>query len=182
MEAARGADALVIVTEWKEFRSPDFEELKRALKQPVIFDGRNLYEPESVRAQGLEYFTRSGVAGTGAEAAPWNGEALPDFSRARASWWSGDVMLDRYWFGEVSRISPEAPVPVVHVKRTEERPGGAANVARNVAALAAHGAAARGGGKRRGGRSPRAPARSRERPAPSLHRDPALSTPRSSCA
>jgi rfaE bifunctional protein kinase chain/domain len=47
----------------------------------------------------------------------------------------GDVMLDRYWFGEVSRISPEAPVPVVHVTRTEERPGGAANVARNVSAL-----------------------------------------------
>ena len=49
----------------------------------------------------------------------------------------GDVMLDRYWFGEVSRISPEAPVPVVHVGRTEERPGGAANVARNAAALGA---------------------------------------------
>ena len=47
----------------------------------------------------------------------------------------GDVMLDRYWFGEVSRISPEAPVPVVHVQRSEERPGGAANVARNIAAL-----------------------------------------------
>ncbi len=46
-------------------------------------------------------------------------------------------MLDRYWFGEVSRISPEAPVPVVHVSRTEERPGGAANVARNAAALGA---------------------------------------------
>ena len=49
----------------------------------------------------------------------------------------GDVMLDRYWFGEVSRISPEAPVPVVKVERTEERPGGAANVARNCAALGA---------------------------------------------
>ena len=46
---------------------------------------------------------------------------------------AGDVMLDRYWFGEVSRISPEAPVPVVHVQRSEERPGGAANVARGVA-------------------------------------------------
>jgi rfaE bifunctional protein kinase chain/domain len=46
-------------------------------------------------------------------------------------------MLDRYWFGDVSRISPEAPVPVVHVRRTEERPGGAANVARNAAALGA---------------------------------------------
>lgn len=50
---------------------------------------------------------------------------------------AGDVMLDRYWFGEVSRISPEAPVPVVRVNRIEERPGGAANVARNVAALGA---------------------------------------------
>lgn len=49
----------------------------------------------------------------------------------------GDVMLDEYWFGDVRRISPEAPVPVVHVKRDEERPGGAANVARNVAALGA---------------------------------------------
>jgi len=49
----------------------------------------------------------------------------------------GDVMLDRYWFGEVERISPEAPVPVVKIERSEERPGGAANVARNVAALGA---------------------------------------------
>jgi rfaE bifunctional protein kinase chain/domain len=49
----------------------------------------------------------------------------------------GDVMLDRYWFGDVSRISPEAPVPVVKVDRSEDRPGGAANVARNAAALGA---------------------------------------------
>jgi D-glycero-beta-D-manno-heptose-7-phosphate kinase len=49
----------------------------------------------------------------------------------------GDVMLDRYWFGDVNRISPEAPVPVVHVQRVEERLGGAANVARNAAALGA---------------------------------------------
>lgn len=49
----------------------------------------------------------------------------------------GDVMLDRYWFGEVSRISPEAPVPIVKVDRIEDRPGGAANVARNAAALGA---------------------------------------------
>ena len=47
----------------------------------------------------------------------------------------GDVMLDRYWFGDVARISPEAPVPVVRVVRVEERPGGAANVARNCVAL-----------------------------------------------
>lgn len=50
----------------------------------------------------------------------------------------GDVMLDRYWFGDVSRISPEAPVPVVRVERREERLGGAANVARNAAALGAY--------------------------------------------
>ena len=49
----------------------------------------------------------------------------------------GDVMLDRYWFGDVDRISPEAPVPVVRIARSEERPGGAANVARNVASLGA---------------------------------------------
>ena len=49
----------------------------------------------------------------------------------------GDVMLDRYWFGDVHRISPEAPVPVVKVERSDERLGGAANVARNAAALGA---------------------------------------------
>jgi D-glycero-beta-D-manno-heptose-7-phosphate kinase len=49
----------------------------------------------------------------------------------------GDIMLDRYWFGDVERISPEAPVPVVKIARTDERPGGAANVARNAAALGA---------------------------------------------
>ncbi len=59
---------------------------------------------------------------------------LPDCSNAHVLV-VGDVMLDRYWFGDVSRISPEAPVPVVHVQRTEERPGGAANVARNIASL-----------------------------------------------
>ena len=53
--AARGADALVIMTEWKAFRSPDFAELAKALKTPVIFDGRNLYEPAVVRSHGFEY-------------------------------------------------------------------------------------------------------------------------------
>jgi UDPglucose 6-dehydrogenase len=56
MEAAAGADAVVIMTEWKAFRSPDFAQLKATLKEPVIFDGRNLYEPAVVRAQGLEYY------------------------------------------------------------------------------------------------------------------------------
>ena len=50
----------------------------------------------------------------------------------------GDVMLDRYWFGDVSRISPEAPVPIVRIEKREARLGGAANVARNAAALGAH--------------------------------------------
>ncbi|MCD2496575.1 PfkB family carbohydrate kinase, partial [Staphylococcus aureus] len=47
----------------------------------------------------------------------------------------GDVMLDRYWFGDCERISPEAPVPVAKISRMEERAGGAANVARNIASL-----------------------------------------------
>jgi len=55
IEAATGADAVVIVTEWKAFRSPDFAELKRALKSPIVFDGRNMYEPSVVRSHGLEY-------------------------------------------------------------------------------------------------------------------------------
>jgi UDPglucose 6-dehydrogenase len=55
MQALIGADALIIVTEWKEFRSPDFDRIKAALKSPVIFDGRNLYEPALVRAAGLQY-------------------------------------------------------------------------------------------------------------------------------
>lgn len=58
---------------------------------------------------------------------------LPDTTAARVLI-VGDVMLDRYWFGEVFRISPEAPVPVVKIEKVEERPGGAANVARNCSA------------------------------------------------
>jgi len=61
---------------------------------------------------------------------------IPDLALARLLV-VGDVMLDRYWFGEVSRISPEAPVPIVKIQRTEERPGGAANVARNAASVGA---------------------------------------------
>ena len=61
---------------------------------------------------------------------------IPDFSETRVVV-AGDVMLDRYLFGSTGRISPEAPVPVVHVHETDDRPGGAANVAVNLAALGA---------------------------------------------
>jgi UDPglucose 6-dehydrogenase len=56
LDALEGADALAIVTEWQEFRSPDFAAIRQKLKTPAIFDGRNLYDPAAVRAQGLEYF------------------------------------------------------------------------------------------------------------------------------
>jgi UDPglucose 6-dehydrogenase len=56
MDALEGADALIIVTEWKEFRSADLDAIKQRLKTPLIFDGRNLYDPKLVRSQGIEYF------------------------------------------------------------------------------------------------------------------------------
>ncbi|MDF2467362.1 MAG: UDP-glucose 6-dehydrogenase [Ramlibacter sp.] len=55
-ETLEGADALVIVTEWKEFRSPDFDALKKQLRNPVIFDGRNLYDPATMKKQGFTYY------------------------------------------------------------------------------------------------------------------------------
>ena len=55
MQAAQGADALLIMTEWKSFRSPDFDALKKALLAPMIFDGRNIYDPQLVIDQGFEY-------------------------------------------------------------------------------------------------------------------------------
>ena len=57
MAALEGADALIIVTEWKEFRSPDFNAMRTKLAAGAVFDGRNLYEPAQVRAAGLDYFS-----------------------------------------------------------------------------------------------------------------------------
>jgi UDPglucose 6-dehydrogenase len=57
MAALDGADALAIVTEWQEFRSPDFAAIKARLKTPAIFDGRNLYDPAVVAAHGIEYYS-----------------------------------------------------------------------------------------------------------------------------
>ncbi|HYN11778.1 MAG TPA: UDP-glucose/GDP-mannose dehydrogenase family protein [Burkholderiales bacterium] len=56
LAALEGADALAIVTEWREFRSPDFGAIRQRLKTPVIFDGRNLYDPSVVKGHGIEYF------------------------------------------------------------------------------------------------------------------------------
>ena len=55
MDALKGADALLIVTEWKVFRSPNFETMKTMLKMPLVFDGRNLYEPQAMREMGFDY-------------------------------------------------------------------------------------------------------------------------------
>src|SRR5690606_14374839 len=84
-------------------------------------------------------------------------------------------MLDRYWFGDVSRISPEAPVPVVRIERSEERPGGAANVARNIAALGAQAALLSVVGQDDAGASLKRLAEA-EGVRTSLHIDPTLST------
>ncbi|MCC6278293.1 MAG: UDP-glucose/GDP-mannose dehydrogenase family protein [Oligoflexia bacterium] len=56
MDALKDADALIVVTEWNEFRAPDLSEMKRLLKKPVIFDGRNVFEPKDMRAQGFTYY------------------------------------------------------------------------------------------------------------------------------
>ena len=52
-----GVDALTLVTEWNEFREPDFGRMRKLMRQPVIFDGRNIYNPEQIRAQGFTYFS-----------------------------------------------------------------------------------------------------------------------------
>ncbi len=54
-EAVQGADALIVVTEWNEFREPDFEKLKARMRRPAVFDGRNIYNPQAVRAMGFHY-------------------------------------------------------------------------------------------------------------------------------
>jgi len=56
MEALDGADCLALVTEWAEFRSPDFDAVKAALKDPVIFDGRNVFDPDFLGRLGIRYY------------------------------------------------------------------------------------------------------------------------------
>ena len=109
-----------------------------------MFDGRNLYDPADGPRRGPRALRdRPPLMATESHRA--TPARFADYrervARTRVLV-VGDVMLDRYWFGDVERISPEAPVPVVKIARTEERPGGAANVARNAAALGAHAHAA----------------------------------------
>jgi UDPglucose 6-dehydrogenase len=56
-EALKGADALAIVTEWSEFREPDYGKMRKLLKSPVIFDGRNIYSPATMKEQGFTYMS-----------------------------------------------------------------------------------------------------------------------------
>jgi UDPglucose 6-dehydrogenase len=56
-DALRGADALGIVTEWNEFREPDFAKMRKLMRTPVIFDGRNIYTPDHIRSLGFTYFS-----------------------------------------------------------------------------------------------------------------------------
>ncbi|RFU47713.1 UDP-glucose/GDP-mannose dehydrogenase family protein [Paraburkholderia sp. DHOC27] len=91
MDVARGADALVILTEWKVFKSPDFDSLKQHLRTPLIFDGRNLYEPEALSELGIEYHAigrqparREGITAPQTAAAQ-NGAAEPQHATSDAA-------------------------------------------------------------------------------------------------
>ena len=54
-DALKGADALAVITEWQEFREPDFARMKKLMRAPVVFDGRNIYQPEQMKALGFTY-------------------------------------------------------------------------------------------------------------------------------
>ncbi|MFX1733780.1 UDP-glucose/GDP-mannose dehydrogenase family protein [Paraburkholderia sp. A1RI_3L] len=87
MEAAEGADALVILTEWKVFKMPDFEALKAQLTMPLVFDGRNLYEPEAMAELGIEYHAigrQGAIAGARANVQPRTAGSVPADETARA--------------------------------------------------------------------------------------------------
>jgi UDPglucose 6-dehydrogenase len=56
-DALKGADALAVVTEWQEFREPDFARMKKLMREPVVFDGRNIYTPDNMKSLGFTYFS-----------------------------------------------------------------------------------------------------------------------------
>ena len=78
--ALQGADALVIVTEWQEFRSPDFDQVKETLADPVIFDGRNLFDPGLLQTLGIRYYA-IGRSNADADSAPAPGPAQDGHGR-----------------------------------------------------------------------------------------------------
>jgi UDPglucose 6-dehydrogenase len=86
-KAVKGADALVIMTEWQEFRSPDFQYIKQELKDPVIFDGRNLYDPALLASFGLAYFAigRGGIPGAASKSDTGFGRRSTDTVKSKAS-------------------------------------------------------------------------------------------------
>ena len=111
MAAVDGADALVVVTEWKEFRSPDFDVLRAKLSAAAGVRRAQPLRPGGGargRARALRGIGRRTDARSRALATTCARRASPRPTRALVV---GDVMLDRYWFGDVERISPEAPVP-----------------------------------------------------------------------
>ena len=69
-DALRGADALAIVTEWHEFREPDFARMRKLMRAPVIFDGRNIYQPQQMKAHGFTYYSIGQIAA-------WRGFSSP---------------------------------------------------------------------------------------------------------
>ena len=80
-ETLAGADALVIVTEWHEFKSPDFDEIRESLRHPVVFDGRNLFDPSWVVSHGLEYYA---IGRAVARLDPGTAAVLPALAAAAA--------------------------------------------------------------------------------------------------
>jgi UDPglucose 6-dehydrogenase len=56
-DALKGADALAVITEWQEFREPDFPRMKKLMRTPVVFDGRNIYQPDNMKALGFTYYS-----------------------------------------------------------------------------------------------------------------------------
>ena len=74
LAATDGSDALIVVTEWREFRSPDYAELRRRLRQPVVIDGRNLYDPQLMAELGFDYTGIGRAQAKGVEAADSAGE------------------------------------------------------------------------------------------------------------
>src|SRR5260370_42596820 len=122
----------------RRYRGQDAERVRCADRRTVDGDGEDARDPWHERPRVVQGI---GTAPRSRESRPMKFESLirllNGFHAARVLV-LGDVMLDRFVYGSVDRISPEAPIPVVNVERFLDMPGGAANVARNIAAMGAH--------------------------------------------